>query len=316
MKRGPYKNAPLAGSWAALIRDFRMSPKYRTWAPGSKANAERFFGELLEGLGREQVRSTTLAQITLWRDRMSEYPAAANSFIKFLGHLLRYAKRTGYIEVNPLGDRGAIDRLPPKAPGGFRTWREDEIEAFLAYWPLGTLPHLVLTLALYTGAAATDLVKLGPMNVRDGRLRYRRQKTERAKGAEESPLVDIPILPPLASALEAASAGRSTYLETAYASPRSANGLAHQFALWTAEAGLGAPDRHGRHLTLHGLRKALGRRLAEAGADPFTIMGWLGQESIRSAEVYTRTYDRARAADVGADLLGGAKPSNVTRMKR
>src|SRR5688572_17701919 len=103
-----------------------MSPRYRNWSPGSRKNAERFFGDLLANIGRDQVRACTLADITLWRDSMSEYPAAANSFIKFLRLLLTYAKRTGYIEVNPLGDRGAIESLPPKAPGGFRTWREDE----------------------------------------------------------------------------------------------------------------------------------------------------------------------------------------------
>src|SRR5688500_6089451 len=105
MTRGPYKSKPTPGSWAALISDFRMSPRYRNWSPGSRKNAERFFGDLLANIGRDPVSACTLADITLWRDSMSEYPAAANSFVKFLRLLLTYAKRTGYIEVNPLGDR-------------------------------------------------------------------------------------------------------------------------------------------------------------------------------------------------------------------
>src|SRR5687767_6748815 len=80
MTRGPYKSKPIPGSWAALIRDFRTSPRYRNWSPGSEKNAERFFGDLLANIGRDQVSSCTLADITLWRDSMSEYPAAANSF--------------------------------------------------------------------------------------------------------------------------------------------------------------------------------------------------------------------------------------------
>jgi hypothetical protein len=60
----------------------------------------------------------------------------------------------------------------------------------------------------------------------------------------------------------------------------------------------------------------MGRRLAEAGASPHTIMAWLGLESLAAAEIYTRAYNRARAADMGAELLLGAAPSNVTKLGR
>lgn len=39
-------------------------------------------------------------------------------------------------------------------------------------------------------------------------------------------------------------------------------------------------------------------------------------DTVASAEVYTKDYDRERAADAGAELLGKPKPMNVTRMKR
>jgi integrase len=79
---------------------------------------------------------------------------------------------------------------------------------------------------------------------------------------------------------------------------------------------MGAEDRNGRHLTLHGLRKAMGRRLAERGASPHVIMAVLGHESIASAQVYTKAYDRARAADQAVELLAEAKPTNVRRLER
>ena len=37
-------------------------------------------------------------------------------------------------------------------------------------------------------------------------------------------------------------------------------------------------------------------------------MAILGHESIASAQVYTKAYDRARAADMGAELLAEANP--------
>jgi hypothetical protein len=146
------------------------------------------------------------------------------------------------------------EKLPPKHPGGFRTWREDEIGAFEAHWPLGSLPRLVFSLALYSGAAAVDLVQLGRHSIHGDRLRYRRQKTERRKGAEETPLVNVKILPALAEALALVPAGRLTFLETERGEVRSEGGLNHQF--------------------------------------------------------------REQAADLGAELLGDAPKTNVTRMRK
>jgi integrase len=80
--------------------------------------------------------------------------------------------------------------------------------------------------------------------------------------------------------------------------------------------GLDAHDKNGRALTLHGLRKALGRRLAERGASTRTLMAWLGHESAASVEAYTKAYDREQAADLGAELLADAPKTNVTRMRR
>lgn len=43
----------------------------------------------------------------------------------------------------------------------------------------------------------------------------------------------------------------------------------------------------------HGLRKAAGRRLAEAGCTSHEIMAVLGRKSLAEAERYTRAADRA-----------------------
>ena len=123
-------------------------------------------------------------------------------------------------------------------------------------------------------------------------------------------------MPELAEVLALMPRDRMTFLETERGLPRSQGSLAHKSRAWVAQAGLGAVDRNGRHLTLHGLRKAMGRRLAERGASPHVIMAILGHETIASATVYTKAYDRARAADMGAKLLSGEKPSNIRRLER
>lgn len=316
MKRGPYKIRPEPGSIAELIEVYRAnSPRYKRLSPRTRYTTDRVLDQFRANNGRRQVSEMTLPLIERMRDTMSDTPAKANHWTRIVGQLLKYGKRTGFIDVNPLSD--GIEKLPPKRPGGFRTWREDEIEAFKAHHALGTLPRLVFTLALCTGAAAVDLVKLGRPNVSGDRIRYRRQKTERRKGAEETPLVSIPILPELAEALALVPRDALTLLQTRDGRVRSEGGLNHQFRAWCDEVeGLAEPDRYDRRLTLHGLRKAVGRRLAERGASPHAIMAVLGHETIASAEVYTKAYDREKAADAGMELLAEAPQTNVTRMRR
>jgi integrase len=293
-----YRTKAIEGSFGDLIVRFRKSPRYLGWSRGTKKHADRVLSDLYDAYHATQVSTVTRGAIIGARDSLSHVPGAANNWLKVIRLLLDYAVDLEFIAHNPAREK--IDNLKPARLGGFRTWREDEIEAYLAFHPLGTMPHTVLTLALYTAAAPVDLVKLGWHGVQDGRIRYRRQKTERRKGTEETPLVDVAIMAPLAEAMATIPPGRSTFLETVEGLPRSQGALSHQMRRWVALAGLGEPDRNGRHLTLHGLRKAMGRRLAEAGVAPHGIMSVLGHESIKSAEVYTKAYDReCRAVERG-----------------
>ena len=182
----------------------------------------------------------------------------------------------------------------------------------------------MFVLALCTGAARCDLVRLGPGNIRGGRLVYRRQKMR----GKPAPLVDIPLLPELAAEI-AALPQRPTFLQTERGKtsrPRSEKSLGGDFTRWVAEAGLltldergrivGGMDEHGLSLSLHGLRKALARRLAEAGATPQSIMAVMGHSTIAMAAHYSAAYDRGRAADMGLEKLGSATESPVVRLER
>jgi integrase len=314
MKRGPYRIRFPEGSIGHLIEIYRAnSPRYKALAPRTRYQVDRVLDTFRANNGRRPVAEFTTQTMERVRDMMSDTPAKANQWARIVGQLFSYGKRVGLVQDTPLKP----EKLPPKHPGGFRTWREDEINAFEAHHPLGTVPRLAFALALYTGAAAVDVVKLGRPNLDEGRIRYRRQKTERRKGAEETPVVSLPVVPALAEVLALAPADTLTFLETEFGRTRSEGGLNHQFREWVDSVpGLGAKDKHGRALTLHGLRKAVGRRLAERGASPHSIMAVLGHETIASAEVYTKAYDREKAADAGMELLDAPQTTNVTRMRR
>lgn len=301
--RGPYRARPPEGSFADLIQRFRQSPRYRGWAPSTRAINDRILGDFQAANGRALVAEIRRGDVLHMRDSMSETPGAANNWMKVVRALLDYAVDLEMIPVNPARQ---VKRLPPAHREGFRTWREDEIAAFLDRHRLGTTPHLAMTLMLYTAAARVDVVRLGPSNIRGDRICYKRIKTARVSDVP----VTVPILPPLAEALRACPP-RMTYLETARGRPRSANSLTGSMAVWVRMAGLEAADEHGRHLNCHGLRKAMGRRLAEAGCTPHQIMAWLGHTDLKQVTTYTAAMDRARSADDAAERLGNISGSGA-----
>ena len=60
----------------------------------------------------------------------------------------------------------------------------------------------------------------------------------------------------------------------------------------------------------HGLRKAAGGRLAEAGCTPHEIMAILGHKTLSEAERYTRQVDQARLASTAITKLEGRATSH------
>jgi integrase len=99
----------------------------------------------------------------------------------------------------------------------------------------------------------------------------------------------LPVRPELKAAIDATPCGHLTFLITKSGKPYGANDFSEQFRNWCDDAGL--PQR----CTFHGLRKAGGRRLAEAGCSANEIAAWSGQ-SLREVERYTRAADQARLA--------------------
>jgi integrase len=255
------------------------------------------------------IRSITRGDIIRARDEFADVPGEAANWLKAMRALFAYALDIEEIKVDPTA---RVAKLAPAHREGFRTWSEDEIDIYLGCHRPPTIAHTTFVLALYTGAARADLVRLGPANVRDGVLHYRRVKTAKTGG----PLISVPILPPLAAVLDTLPGDR-TFLATREGRDRSALALTGDMAAWVAAVpAIAGEDHLGRRLTLHGLRKALGRRLAEAGCDARQIMSILGHRSVSSAEVYTRAYDRATSAADGMAKLGKPVPSKVRRLKR
>jgi integrase len=134
---------------------------------------------------------------------------------------------------------------------GIRTWAEQDIRAFEATHPIGSRPRLALALLLYTGQRRSDVVRMGRQHVSEGSIEVRQKKTG-------SPL-RIPLHAELRTIIDATPSKHLTFFVTKHGKPYTPGGFGNWFRECCDEAGLF------KGWSAHGLRKAICRRLAEAG---------------------------------------------------
>jgi integrase len=104
-------------------------------------------------------------------------------------------------------------------------------------------------------------------------------------------VIRLPITKQLADCLAATPViGATSFLVTKHGNPYSVKGFGNYMREWCDEAGL-------REFSSHGIRHAIGCRLAEAGATVDEIMAVLGHTDPRMAMHYTRQANKARLAD-------------------
>ncbi|WP_373489487.1 tyrosine recombinase XerC [Blastomonas sp.] len=270
------------GSLSHVIERWYLSGEFKRLGPTTQ-KAYRYISERLrEEHGKKPIALLERRHIKAFMAQKADTPGAANNDLRIWRAVLDQAREDGLIPTNPARE---IKKYTTGGDG-HHTWTEDEIAAFYETHTEGTTAHLCMTLMLHTATSRADAVALGPANVKDGRLRYRRQKMKTRDGI----LVDIPLHPYLKQVLDALPAGCTTFLQTTQGKPRSANGMGTAMRAWCDAAGL-------PQCSSHGLRKACSRRLVEAGATPHEMMAVTGHKTLAEAQRYAETFERSGAAD-------------------
>lgn len=127
-----------------------------------------------KGNGDKPYRMILPRHIRKRRDELMETPEAANSMVKALRQLFRFAVTYDLADTNPAKD---VDLLSSN-PAGYHSWSLAEIERFEERHPVGTAARLALALALYTGQRRSDLVLFGRQHVQDGWLVFTQQRAK------------------------------------------------------------------------------------------------------------------------------------------
>jgi integrase len=279
-----------AGTIAALIALYYSSPEWRALAAETQRTYRNILERFREAHGGKPVAGLERRHVRAMIDAKAEKPGAANKFRKVVCSLLQFAVDHEWRSDNPALRLKAIK----SGSEGFKTWSEEHIAQYEARHPLGSRARLALALLLYTGQRRADVVKMGRQHIKAGEISIRQQKT----GAP----VTLPIMPELAKCLELVPRDQLTFLVTEQGKPFTPAGFGNWFRDCCNEAGL-------RGIAAHGLRKAMCRRLAEAGCTPHEIMAISGHKTLAEIERYTAAVNRTRLARSAIKAIGKGTPN-------
>ena len=301
----PHPFAALPRTFGAAWRLVQQSPEWAILDPATRRNNTRW---------TEAFLTTPIAEgfPDLWRDQVvadfkrrhmkgllaakADTPHAARNQMVAIRRMLSAALDQEWIEIDPT----TAMKWRPKYVG-WRAWTDDELALFEKRWPIGSNPRLVYAIALWLGNRRGDVT----------RLRWDQRRTLKFAHMGENIDIDafvvrqrktgrewtIPIVPMLAEILDGSPVRGETVIVTKFGQPFTDKSITGRMRSWTKAAGMPAG------CTLHGLRKSLGRILAESDASTRQIMDILGHEDIEHAELYSREAAQIRLAMDGMNKL-------------
>lgn len=300
-----HPGAALPETLGAAWRAVKSSAEWKALGDLAKANnsriAELFLASPVVDGSAELWRDMRVADLKRRHIKgllaaRADTPHAAKNLLTTIRKMILAALDEEWIETDP---SFRIKWRPEYK--GFRAWTTAEMAGFEKRWAVGTTPRLVYSLALWLGNRRSDVVG----------LRWDQRVTKRVMVAGVARQVDgfqlaqkktgkqlfLPVTPMLADVLVATNREGPTVVVTAYGEPFSAKSITGRMKDWAHAAGL-APS-----CTLHGLRKTLGKLLAEGGASTWQLMDVLGHDDMEHSELYSREANQILLATEGMDRV-------------
>ena len=284
-----------AGSIAAMAEAFLRSERF-------KANSETYRQGIRRHVDaiREQAEDALAGHLRtehIRADLAALPPHPAGARLRAWRQLCAFGVAKQMLKTDP--SDGIKRPAAPKSEGHL-PWSDEELAAFRARWPIGSVPRACFELLFWTGARISDAVKVGPRMVgRDGVLAFKQTKT-----GDETFVPWTCAVPDYAEAMKCdrdtmhraleCLAGAATFLPSHGGRVRSHKALGTLMIESAKAAGISGKSAHG-------LRKARAVALANAGATTHQIAAWTGHQTLSEVEHYTAAANRRRA------VIGGNK---------
>lgn len=287
---------PIAGpgALAAAVAAYLGSTAFSGLAEATKRDRRRILERFRESYGELNFAGIERKHVEKMLAAKAGNPHAAKSFLKALRGLMSVALLAGLRETDPTAGLRVKVRA---SPHGFRTWTEDEIAKFEAFHPIGSRARLAFALLLFTGQRRGDVIRMGRQHIKGRLLTVRQNKT--------GVVVDIPLHTELRAILAASSIDHMTFLTTATGKPFTGCSFTNWFGGICRDAGLPIG------LSAHGLRKAMCRRLAEAGCTVHQIAAISGHATLKEVARYTKAADQRRMAIAAMEAISRTSETNL-----
>jgi integrase len=259
-----------------LIHLYEHSPKFLKLSPGS----QRIYGYSLAYL--KKMLPTAPAgllerqDVARLVDGRAEHPGAANSLLRTINAMYKWARQRGHVENDPGKD------VPELEMGEHEPWPQPVLDAALA--SDDTRVRLGAHLLYYTAQRIGDAVRMRWTDIRDGKLTVTQQKTKRT--------LIIPIHDKLADELARHERRIGYIIEGQKGKPLHQHTLRETLQRFASE--------NGAKVVPHGLRKNAVNALLEAGCSAAETAAISGQ-SLGMVEMYAKA--RAQGSLASAAIL-------------
>jgi len=280
------------GTWDDLITRFYASPGFTKRAAETQRSYRGELERFRATYGGRKVATMNARHVDQLMQNMQDRPSAANNLKKRLGQLFKLSQRLGWRTDNPAL---AVGRLETKS-GGYATWQEEQIAAYEAKHEIGTPARLAFDLALYTAQRRSDVCLMGPQHVSGGKITVKQLKTGKT--------LKLPIHPALAASIAATPTGHLAFIVSNRGAPRTKESFGNWFRAQCNAAGL-------QGYSMHGLRKAASRRMAEQGLSNQLIKSITGHSSDNEVARYTRDAEQSRMAELAMESMANASANHL-----
>jgi integrase len=286
------KDAP--GTIGALVTSYMQTSAFISLRDTSKAGYMTRLETIRVDHGHRSIAGLTRDRInTFMLLPFADRPGSALDTLKKLRILIRHAIEKGWLKHDP----SAGIKRPKSKP--IRAWTDAEIAAYERRWPLGTKQRTAYELMLNVGTARVDVHRMTWAQVDSAGVQYTRSKSGNH--------VDIGMSTALRAALDATKRSHVTIINTEFGRPFTVDGFSGFMRDAMTAAGLPLDCRP------HGLRKTLGRRLADADVSVHDIQATLGHTTLTQAENYTKESNRRRGGQRAVMKLNDHKANKASQ---
>lgn len=279
-----------AGTIGHLIMDYYGSADFKNLKPRSRKAYRIVLEPITREHGHRLVRDMGRGNARKIIETIgATRPGMANLTRSVLIKLMEFAVACEYRNDNP------VKGIKTYKMGTRHTWTEEQLTAYETRWPVGTRERLVYASLLYSGQRGGDVIRMLRPDKRAATIKVIQEKT----GAE----LTLPIHPVWRKIINATPAKGLSLLGNERGQPITRDTLTR----WINDAASAA--KLPPECKAHGLRKAMARRLAEAGSSAKEIAAITGHKTLEEIERYTAMADQARLAEQAMSNIGRIRQS-------